>query len=60
MFKKILDIFDKMPQDSLMVRVDKQPIVSKYYRALAITLLATIGLIIFESFIIYYKSSNWR
>lgn len=56
MFKKILNIFDKVPTDSLLDRIEKQPITSKYYRAISLTLISLIVLIIFEIFVIYFKS----
>lgn len=56
MFKKILNFFDNMPSDSLMQRIDKQPVMEKYYRAFAVTLVCLISLILLECFVIYYKS----
>lgn len=55
MFKKFLEIFDKLPEDSITDRIFKQEVVHKHVKVYALTFIFLIVAIVFDLFVVFYK-----
>lgn len=51
MFKSVLDFLDKVEEDSLVKRINKEPIAAKYWFNLGGAILCTVGMILIIIFI---------